>query len=519
MIEVTQKSADRLPRGLPPSCPRSLGGMTRPLIAAIALSLVGLWIVFAIIVRASYEERLHDSSAYGRDVAALLAADLAGTFETYDLSLHALVANLTDPNVAKLPAALRSRMLFDASTNASIFGAMLVIDKRGIVIDDSRHESPPHLDVSDREYFKAQRDSGSAGLLVSHPYKSRVTGEIMVGVSRRVDDHGRFEGVALGTLRFDALLSLFAKVRLPPGSTIALLYPDGGELAGLSVPAVGADVQDRRRPSDSRSWRPEAAWYAAREGVPAPSLSASCKIAGIPLVQRVSIPVSAALATFWRRTLATAAGFLLLSAVIVALGVMLTRELARRTVAESSLRRLATTDALTGLVNRGCFDELLRREFERSLRTRQPLALIMIDVDYFKAFNDTYGHSGGDATLRAVARILADGPVRCSDVVARIGGEEFAILMPDTDVTGADRLAERIQFAVRSKALPHAGSPSGTLTISIGLACHTWAMSAPNPLALFDAADRALYRAKHGGRNMTQWDSSQQVSKDATLAA
>lgn len=489
------------------------------MIAALVLSLVGIWIAFALIVRASYQEQLHAASAYAGDVATLLAADLSSTFETYDLSLRALVANLADPDVGRLPATLRSRMLFDASTNASMFGAMLVTDRHGIVVEDSRGAPPLHLDVSDRDYFEAQRNSTSTGLFVSHPYTSRITGESMVGVSRRVDEHGRFDGVALGTLRLDVLRNLFAKVDLPAGSTIALRYPDGGELAGLPVRGADMDMRDEMRLPKLGLGHPQAGWVAKGKSVPALSLSASRAISGVPLVQTVDIPISVILAPFWRRTLATAAGFLLLSAIIVALGAMLTRELARRTVAEKFLRRLATIDALTGLVNRGQFDELLRHEFERSSRTRRPLALIMVDVDHFKAFNDTYGHSGGDVTLREVARILAAEPVRSSDVVARIGGEEFAVLMPETDITGADRLAARIQASVRAKALTHAGSPSGTLTISIGMACHNRATPALGPLGLFDDADRALYRAKHGGRNMTLWASSHAVSKDATRAA
>ena len=168
------------------------------------------------------------------------------------------------------------------------------------------------------------------------------------------------------------------------------------------------------------------------------------------------------------------------------------------------LRRTATQDGLTQLNNRGSFDQQLQREWLRSTRTGEPLALVLLDVDHFKRFNDHYGHPAGDACLRAVAGTLAHTGRRAGDMAARIGGEEFALLLPNTTAAGAQQIAESVRQAIGDMAIPHAGSLTSThVTASLGVA----ACQAPHPPeglnqdSLLQAADAALYQAKAGGRN------------------
>ncbi|MBH9577935.1 diguanylate cyclase [Inhella proteolytica] len=168
------------------------------------------------------------------------------------------------------------------------------------------------------------------------------------------------------------------------------------------------------------------------------------------------------------------------------------------------LRRLAFIDGLTGLHNRRALDERLNAELRHAARTAQPLALAMIDVDFFKAYNDHYGHQAGDDALRAVAQALQRGMLRPVDLAARYGGEEFVCLLPETEAPGALAVAERLRAAVQALALPHArSSVAEVLTVSIGVAA--WLASAGRPMltpdTLLQAADAALYDAKHGGRN------------------
>ena len=183
------------------------------------------------------------------------------------------------------------------------------------------------------------------------------------------------------------------------------------------------------------------------------------------------------------------------------------------------LRRLSTTDALTGLANRRRFDESMEREWRRAWRDSDPIALLMIDVDHFKHFNDRHGHPAGDACLRAVAHTLADTLQRPADLAARWGGEEFAVLLPQTSRAGAQRIADLMLDGVEALSITHAASPTAEhVTVSIGISCYDkksrlWIegsrcshVSYPlpaalaSPHALVQAADRALYAAKRGGR-------------------
>ena len=164
------------------------------------------------------------------------------------------------------------------------------------------------------------------------------------------------------------------------------------------------------------------------------------------------------------------------------------------------LRELAITDALTGLRNRRSFDESLDREWRRCARSAGSLALVMLDIDFFKRYNDAYGHVAGDACLRAVAGAIAEALARPGDVAARYGGEEFAIVLPHSDTAGAFHIAEIVCESVRALAIAHEGSSLGTVTISAGVAS---AIANPDGDAqpLVRAADEMLYAAKEGGRN------------------
>jgi len=166
---------------------------------------------------------------------------------------------------------------------------------------------------------------------------------------------------------------------------------------------------------------------------------------------------------------------------------------------------MAATDGLTGLANRRHFDGVADEEWRRCAREHQPLSLLMLDVDYFKLFNDRYGHLVGDGCLRAIASQLAAAARRPGDLTARYGGEEFLALMPHTDRAGALRVAELVRKLVQDLAIAHDASPSpGVITVSIGVAT-AWpegpATSSKNISALLAAADTALYQAKSGGRN------------------
>lgn len=169
----------------------------------------------------------------------------------------------------------------------------------------------------------------------------------------------------------------------------------------------------------------------------------------------------------------------------------------------SRLAKLSRIDGLTGLSNRRDFDEEIAAGVVLARRTHSPISLLMLDVDSFKAFNDTYGHARGDDALRIAAAAIANSLVRRSDIAARYGGEEFAIVLPATDAFGALVVADRIRANIQATGLPHAASGYGVVTASVGASTLDAADLADgfDQRALLERADEALYRAKASGRN------------------
>lgn len=170
--------------------------------------------------------------------------------------------------------------------------------------------------------------------------------------------------------------------------------------------------------------------------------------------------------------------------------------------ANRKLAQISYLDALTGVSNRRSFEEELTMEWRRATRTGSRLSLLMIDIDGFKPYNDALGHQAGDAGLRDVARIIDEGAKRAGDIVSRYGGDEFAVLLPDTDLPGAAALAERIRATIEERVIRHTNSPRN-ITVSVGVATMTGSEEG-EPSALVRAADGALYQAKRDGRNLVR---------------
>ncbi|WP_433984477.1 sensor domain-containing diguanylate cyclase [Tunturiibacter empetritectus] len=194
------------------------------------------------------------------------------------------------------------------------------------------------------------------------------------------------------------------------------------------------------------------------------------------------------------------------------------RDVTARKTAEEELNRafrlvenLAMADGLTGVANRRRFEEKMDNEWRRAMRDRSPLSVLMIDVDHFKPYNDLYGHVMGDSCLRQVAVAAQEVIHRSSDLFARYGGEEFVAVLPNTDSSGARLVAEQIRRTVEMLGLPHSGSPSGVVTVSIGCATKTLGYDSASTV-LVDEADQALYQAKSAGRNRVEVAAASTIS-------
>jgi len=180
------------------------------------------------------------------------------------------------------------------------------------------------------------------------------------------------------------------------------------------------------------------------------------------------------------------------------------RDMTSKKQAQIALEALASSDGLTGLANRRMFDKHLNQECRRARREVSPVSLLMIDIDYFKNYNDSLGHHRGDECLRMVAAVISDQMLRPGDLAARYGGEEFAVILPSTPLAGAVSVANRILIALDAATLPHPTSPiANRVTVSIGVASGKYLH---NEFDLIARADAALYEAKRNGRHQVAAD-------------
>lgn len=462
--------------------------------------------VWALCARVLYESR-HDAYQRARENARnlvlVLERDIARNIELYDLSLQAVVDGVSDPEVMALPAPMRSKVLFDRAASGKYLGTIYVMNEFGDIVL-AAHEVPAHAgNFAYRDYFMYHRTHPGRELFISAPYASRLrNGALTIALSRRLTRaDGSFGGVVVGTLSIDYFRALLDGLSVGPGGTAAIIETNGLMINRLPYdPAmVGRNVADS--PLFQRAMAESEGAFSGIASIDGTKrLFVYKHLPGLPIIVDVA-PAESYIYAEWNKRLGRITLLLVVfSAVIVCGALLLARELGWRQLAESQLRRLARTDALTGLSNRGAFDETLHSEWNRAHRTGRPLSLLFVDIDQFKPYNDYYGHQSGDDVLRAVGQCLRECVRRASDDVARYGGEEFVVTLPDTDEQGATLIAENVRRAVYDLEIEHVGSPYGRVTVSIGVVTSRQD-SAPSDVALVRLADAALYQAKSMGRN------------------
>jgi diguanylate cyclase (GGDEF)-like protein len=430
------------------------------------------------------------------NLASGIDADISRNLELYDLSLRAVANNMMAPEIKEVSKPIRHLILFDHAATAKHFGAIQVFDPEGRLTIDASTLDPISEDRSDEEYFAAHRDNPDAGLFISRPMLHR--GAYAVVLSRRITgEDGRFLGVVAGSIRFSYFHELFGRLSLGPDDTITVLRPDRTIImrTPFDLDIIGKNMGDRP------SWNPAQLQISGSYSGVGPVDSVPrlyVRRSGTsPLFVVVGKPWSS-IFSLWR-TEATRIGAIVLALIsfVLAVTLFLAREIGRRALAEDKLEELATTDALTGLKNRRKFDADIDAEWRRAMRHKTPLALLMIDADHFKAYNDSFGHQAGDQMLVGIAICISDSVRRAGDCPARYGGEEFAVLLPGLSPVEALGVAETIRLKVQQWS----DGPTVT-TVSIGVASLTPALTM-EPSLLVNAADKALYAAKANGRNQT----------------
>jgi len=397
--------------------------------------------------------------------------------------------------------------------------ALAIYDESGRWIVDSHATILPNLNNSDREYFTYHRTHTDRGPHIGPPVVSRTTGRWVIPISRRINDpSGNFSGVALATIDVDYFRQFYSKLNIGKFGALVLGLDNGTML--LRRPyndnLIGSSMLNSELFQAFRSRGRMGTLYvtSAQDGVE--RLVSYRGLENYPVFVAAGFSRQEILADWWKDTLLHTLGVIVLVIILAMAGARLIRQIEMRVKTEQELVRardaleklnqaleqLASQDGLTGLANRRKFDASLAEEFSRATRDASTLALVMIDVDLFKQYNDIYGHPAGDECLRVISQAIQNlTQSRPGELAARYGGEELSVLLPNTDVAGAIAVAEEICKTIELLKIKHLGNPQGVVTVSAGVEASTPGRNTKTAGQLVEAADKALYAAKSAGRN------------------
>ena len=496
-----------------------LSGKRRPVVRlVVAATTLGclLLVAFATwFVWSSRHTQIRQTEVATSNVARMIGVQVETAMKATTMALANVVERVEHDGIGdQALARLQAHLVVLAETTPELHGIFVyAADGRWLATSLS---GTPQGNNSDRAYFQHHRTHAGREVYVGHPVRSRSTGVWVLPVSRRIDHpDGSFAGVVLVTLKVDFFERIYDEIDVGKTGTVLLALEDGTVVY--------------RRPFDDKLIGTNLAEGAVFQAIRKQAAGSDFMVARIDNIERlysyrrvddfafviaVGQTKDELLGPWKRSSMLIGAAVLLIAAIFAAFARKLIRQFIIRDRLDQELRayshdlrrdnfglqELAHTDTLTQLANRRRFDEVLAHELARAVRGNTPLALIMLDVDYFKKFNDHYGHPAGDACLQAVGRILAGQVNRNRDLAARYGGEEFAVILPDTDLAGAMAVAERLRHGIQALHLPHQDSPFGVVTASLGVAA-LGPDRVPDAGEIVAQADRQLYEAKRTGRN------------------
>jgi diguanylate cyclase (GGDEF)-like protein len=486
--------------------------ITIALIVLVNIALTAMLVWSSLNARSLELENARISTA---NTAQALADQAQAAFKMADTILVGMVDRIENEGFSDAQAMrLRSVMAEHLADGPALQG-LFIYDSEGRWIVNSAGRSFEGRDNADRDYFRYHVHRPGRMPHVGAPIIGRTSGAWVIPISRRIERaDGSFAGVALATVKIDFFRQVYRQLDVGNDGDITLALADGTQV--LATPFADADIGENISATPAfralPAHAPKGMFEAREDGEQ--RLYSFARASGYPLVLLVSRSKDALMANWRNTTAAISLALLLLIGGLAALGWRLVRQIGLRDRLEielldtkaaletsnASLAALAYVDGLTGMFNRRYYEQALERELPRARRLGEPLALLMLDVDHFKKYNDHYGHPAGDTCLVQVGQAIQRGLRRPGDVAARYGGEEFVVLLPSTDCEGAAAVAETIRAGVEELALEHVQAPRCIVTISVGV-CVLLVAESDTAADLVNRADAALYRAKQEGRN------------------
>jgi len=479
------------------------------------ISLVCVTLVFAIAwqLKQSADERLTNAKIAVHNIVRASDQQAQDTLRQAENILSNLAERVENDKLdAEQRLRLSKLMAKNVEATDGIQG-LFIYDKNGDWVVNSFSSETVAKNNSDRSYFIYHKNHPGSAIHIGKIILSRTTGDMIIPVSRRTQHpDGSFSGVVLATLPVAYFQSFFERLDVEKQGVILLALDSGDLLARrpmidalMTTNITKGELFSRYLKSSDEG---VASWTSVVDGVE--RVYAYSRIRGLPMVAAAGLSLDSVFETWWTYVYQASIMVVLIILVLTSIGFLFYRQIQRLLVAEEELRlahqdleHIAKTDSLTGLPNRRCFDTTLAQEWSRACRTGNSLALILIDIDWFKQYNDHYGHVLGDECLRQIAELIGKNIKRPADLAARYGGEEFVILLPETELAGAVKIAEEVRSAIEAAKIEHKGSTAGIVTISSGvISNHQRGVIVA--IDLLEKADVLLYHAKKLGRNRVE---------------
>ncbi|MGF0237121.1 sensor domain-containing diguanylate cyclase [Rhodococcus sp. IEGM1300] len=476
-------------------------------IATVCLCLCGL---LYLQLEQSRHHDLEEAKVASTNLTRAMAQQAEDTFMKADLVLTSLADWLQAEGYGAAQQPLLQKTFARRVHALKQLHGIFLFDKKGQWVVTSFDDLPRGAGVADREYFKFHQQNVTSVAHIGPAIRSRENGEWIIPISRRVNDKsGNFQGVLMAGIKMSYFDQFFKSFDIDDNGAMFLGLTDGTLLARR--PFVASQIGTSLAQTEIfQKLLPKALSGSAMFKSPFDGtvrLYAYSQLDAYPLVVSSASSRDAVLRGWYDRAFQSSVVVALVILGVGLFGWVFIHQVRDTERIEADLRKaqealelIATHDSLTGLANRRLFERAMDVEFGRGARLNNSLSLIMLDIDFFKRYNDTYGHVAGDHCLAEVARAVKSCCHRKADLAVRYGGEEFAVLLPDTDIQGALVIAEQIRRSVIDKNISHSGSPTGHVTVSLG--CYAFVPTGRDSVEVFiQRADAALYQAKHSGRN------------------